>query len=542
MGVCGNINDINGKNTKKRKKNRNKNRVNEVEIEGSEFIKIDKNIINASPSVCKIKILNRKGTGFLIKIKNSNQEELYYLMTNEHVITNKIVKSKLNMQISYDYDSKEKKIDLNKDKRFIKDFKDIDIDIDIIVIQILEEDNIDKRFFLSPCMDKISSNLVGKRIYIIQFPKGKGFCYSIGNLIKIENYEIIHNAGTDKGSSGSPIFLENTMEVIGIHKQGSLDKPENYGNFLYPIIEFIKSNNKNEYNQKEEIEIYKKEINGKCNYKKDEYYKGERSKGLKHGKGTLYYKNGNIKYEGDFIKDKFEGDGKFFWKDGEYYIGQFLNGFMHGKGTLYYKNGSIKYEGDFIKDKYEGDGRCNFENGEYYIGHFLNNQKDGKGTIFYKNGNIKYEGNFKENKKEGKGKFIWENGEYYIGQFLNSQCHGKGTEYYKDGNIKYDGDFIKDKHEGNGKYFWEDGEFYNGQYLNGLRNGKGKLYYKNGHIKYEGDFIDDKFEGNGRYNYENGDYYIGEWSNNERNGKGILYDKNGNIKNEGEFINDKFNK
>ena len=39
---------------------------------------------------------------------------------------------------------------------------------------------------------------------------------------------------------------------------------------------------------------------------------------------------------------------KYFYEDGEYYVGQFFNGLKHGKGTIYYKDGKIKYEGDFL--------------------------------------------------------------------------------------------------------------------------------------------------------------------------------------------------
>ena len=38
-----------------------------------------------------------------------------------------------------------------------------------------------------------------------------------------------------------------------------------------------------------------------------------------------------------------------------YYIGQWLNGLSHGKGTIYYKNGKIIYDGDFVKGKSEGN-------------------------------------------------------------------------------------------------------------------------------------------------------------------------------------------
>ena len=76
--------------------------------------------------------------------------------------------------------------------------------------------------------------------------------------------------------------------------------------------------------------------------------------GLRHGKGILYYKNGDIKYDGYFVKDKYEGTGKFFWKDGNFYDGQWLNGHKHGKGILFDKNGEIEYEGNFVNGQRNG--------------------------------------------------------------------------------------------------------------------------------------------------------------------------------------------
>ena len=129
---------------------------------------------------------------------------------------------------------------------------------------------------------------------------------------------------------GGPVFLKGTQKVIGVKKRGKTTT------LISSIIQLL--NNK--------LKRYMKKI-----YENKECYIGEMINGLKHGKGKLYYRNGIIKYDGDFAKDKFEGNGKLISKNGDYYIGQFVNGLRQGKGKLYDKNGKIKYDGDFNDDK-----------------------------------------------------------------------------------------------------------------------------------------------------------------------------------------------
>ena len=80
-------------------------------------------------------------------------------------------------------------------------------------------------------MDNLS-NLNNKKIEILQFPRGGDLGISEGEIIKIDKNEITHKAGTEEGSSGSPLFLKDEMGVIGIHKQEKSDKLENYANML----------------------------------------------------------------------------------------------------------------------------------------------------------------------------------------------------------------------------------------------------------------------------------------------------------------------
>ena len=116
-------------------------------------------------------------------------------------------------------------------------------------------------------------------------------------------------------------------------------------------------------------------------------YKGPWVNGKKHGKGEEFYQNDMLKYDGEFVDDKYEGDGIFYYENKDYYIGKFLDGKKSGRGIEYYENGDPKYEGEFAFDKYEGNGKYNDTNGDTYKGKFF----DGKfsGVIFDKDGNIK---------------------------------------------------------------------------------------------------------------------------------------------------------
>ena len=112
---------------------------------------------------------------------------------------------------------------------------------------------------------------------VIQYPHGD-LSYSKGKILNIDKYEITHDASTIAGSSGSPIFLEGTKLVIGIHKEGDKEEKVNYGDLLYPIIKDL-----------------------------EQQYED---------------KNENIKHEDNIINDNYEEEGKIINKDGSYYIGQ----------------------------------------------------------------------------------------------------------------------------------------------------------------------------------------------------------------------------
>ena len=220
--------------------NKNSNRVKECMLETSPLIKIDRNISNVSKSICKIKIetsLGTKyGTGFLLRF-SIDQESFYCLVSNEHVISKDIINNENNIYISYDSEFKSANIKLDKNKRYIQSFTDIDVTI----VEIIEEDNIFRDYFLyAEPEERIKNRLINMNIYIPQYAEGKELKNAKGIIKEINNYEFTHLASTLRGASGSPIFLENSISVIGINKEGNTVKLENYGDFIYPAINIIK--------------------------------------------------------------------------------------------------------------------------------------------------------------------------------------------------------------------------------------------------------------------------------------------------------------
>ena len=191
------------------------------------------------------------------------------------------------------------------------------------------------------------------------------------------------------------------------------------------------------------------EEQGKYVYGNGDYFIGTLKSKIPFGKGVLYYKNGDIKYEGDFVKGKkqrlgkyyfsdnswyvMENNEKFFFMKGDYYFGQFFNDDMHGKGIIYLNN-TIKYDGDFVNNQFNGFGKYYFESGNYYIGQFKDDMQNGKGKIFDKDGNIKFEGEYINDHMNGNGKLYLENG-YYITQFVDDKMVGKGKFYSSNGTF-----------------------------------------------------------------------------------------------------------
>ena len=158
------------------------------------------------------------------------------------------------------------------------------------------------------------------------------------------------------------------------------------------------------------------------------------------------YRN-KLKFEGELING--EKKGKEYKDEYLIYKGEYLNLKKHGKGIEFYKNGEIKFEGEYILDNrwngtmYDYNGNIIFKmkngkgNGKEYDfkgnlifeGNYLNGVKNGKGKE-YLNGKLTYEGEYLNGVKNGKGKEFKYNRLIFEGEYLNGERNGKGKEYY----------------------------------------------------------------------------------------------------------------
>ena len=151
----------------------------------------------------------------------------------EHVIEKDMIESKEIIDVKYNCEKKWIKIKLDEKERFIK----YDKEMDFTIIEMKADDKIKDKYFLLPNINNLDYK--NKEIYIVQFPEGKNLSHSDGKIKDIIDFELIYDASTKSGSSGSPILLKNTTEVIGIHKQGSNKKKENYGTLICSIIQSL---------------------------------------------------------------------------------------------------------------------------------------------------------------------------------------------------------------------------------------------------------------------------------------------------------------
>ena len=151
-------------------------------------------------------------------------------------------------------------------------------------------------------------------------------------------------------------------------------------------------------------------------HKKKEIFQGMYNNNIPNGFGIYSNILNNIIITGYFKSNGINDIGIEESKDNGYvYYGEFDNNLKHGLGTLQWKDGII-YQGQFNKNQMSGYGIIKFNKNQYYQGQLKEGKMDGYGEFFWENGN-RYFGEYKNDKKEGFGVYIWS--EYYFNESDN---------------------------------------------------------------------------------------------------------------------------
>ena len=125
-----------------------------------------------------------------------------YIINEDHILRGK--------EIELEYQNKYKRLIITNNRRVF-----INKELNYTLIEILPEDEIKNYFQID--MNQIR-DYKGEEAYVLQYPKGLELGFSCGNILSIENDNIIHNCSTRPGSGGGPLILRYKQSVIGIHK------------------------------------------------------------------------------------------------------------------------------------------------------------------------------------------------------------------------------------------------------------------------------------------------------------------------------------
>ena len=190
------------------------------------------NLFEMEESICRIDfetIVDNKhksghGSGFFCEI-SGNYPIKYALFTNNHILNESNLEIGKTIKFKYleksffnsTYKTIEKKIQITGNRKTFTNQE-----LDYTCIEIFESDGIKNFFKIEPNIYNIKSNsriFEEIDIFVLQFPDSNNPTFSTGNIIQIQNNEILHHASTEEGSSGSPIIKRGKDNyIIGLHK------------------------------------------------------------------------------------------------------------------------------------------------------------------------------------------------------------------------------------------------------------------------------------------------------------------------------------
>ena len=379
-----------------------------------------------------------------------------------------------------------------------------------------------------------------------------------------------------------------TRNIQGIKPETEITQYFNKKGELYMISSLTSETDKElyalyrKYDKNGNLSIYTYAIEGK-NTDKGYYSDGKLAyilelkllKGknpIPNGKYIEYYKNGQVKVQGNHKEGKRDGEfkaflrngksvGSVFYKDGKIIKSTLVNSMKdnasfslvtdinynlnsHEIVTDEFPNQLLKQYFIFNKNGLlDGESREYYEEGDIKsISPFKNNIPDGVFISYYQNGNIKEKHTYKNGNEEGEGLFYYQNGN--IGQnsfLLNGKLVTEVFEYYPNGNMKTKAHYIDGKLNGELIIYYENGNIKEKTFtIDEKLSGDAFEYYPSGKLRNKSFFKSGKREGESLTYYENGKLKKKIlYKNGMKNGFAIAYYEDGIIEQKAYFVDDK---
>ena len=283
---------------------------------------------------------------------------------------------------------------------------------------------------------------------------------------------------------------------------------------------------------------------------------------IPNGKYIEYYKNGQVKVQGNNKDGKRDGEfkaflrngksaGSVFYKDGKIIKSTLVNSMKDNASfslvtdinynlnsneiiTDEFPNGLLKQYFIYNKNRLlDGESREYYEEGDIKsISHFKNHIPDGVFISYYPNGNMEEKYAYVNGQANGECFSYYENGKLEERYFLkNGEIDGEAFAYYPSGKLEVK-DFFKDgKKEGESIFYHENGNIkQKSTFKNGKREGDLFIYFPSGKIRQTEKYINGKIEGEVIEYYESGTikekaYFINDKQEKEH----FFYDKKGKL-------------
>lgn len=163
---------------------------------------------------------------------------------------------------------------------------------------------------------------------------------------------------------------------------------------------------------------------------------GEYIKGMKEGPWTYYFADGSVEQKGVYKDDLPTGKWQWYFAGNKIHREEYYRkGKEDGHAVEYDESGNVVNEGDYANGTKTGPWKLTV-NDHQEEGAYLDGERDGEWTWTYGNGKKSFQGEFQSGVAIGKHKYWFESGLVYMaGSYEAGEMNGKWDYYDELGNL-----------------------------------------------------------------------------------------------------------